>query len=375
MRVLLVVLALAALHAAHAVPDTTLYASAGVPFDVSTGFDQIDPSQMAETRAPSAVYGKRIEAGETLPLPEPELSEEDSKGVLSHSSSSTRSSGSSSPETFSFMAIGDWGCLPLSKKHRKPNAKQAAVASAMGRVKNEPQFIISLGDNFYEDGVKDPNDWRFVQVFEEVYTGPNLNKPWYGIVGNHDWRAGPEGIQAQVKYTDISKTRRWKIPSTYYDKTFQVDGATQLHLIFLDTTKLIDGDKPQLEWFRSRLENSKGQWLFVIGHHPCISDSDHGNIPEMMERVYPLLNQYNVDAYIAGHDHVVEYLKDGSVHYFVIGSGCKLGTMKTVSPHLVFGEARLGFMNAKLSRDSATLQIISEKSEVLHEHTIVRRRP
>jgi len=239
-------------------------------------------------------------------------------------------------------------------------------------VANTPQFVISLGDNFYEDGVREPDDWRFKAVFEDVYKGDKLQVPWYTIVGNHDYRSGASGIDAQVRYSKMSK--RWKMPHRYFDRVETVEEGVQLHLIFLDTTKIIDGDTQQVEWLEDKLANSKAQWLFVIGHHPCISDSDHGNLPGMMQHVYPLLHQYNVDAFIAGHDHVLEHLKDGDVHMLVIGSGCKLGTMKTASPHLVYGEARLGFLNALINSNEAHLQFVSDDSDIRHEVTIQRRR-
>jgi len=237
-----------------------------------------------------------------------------------------------------------------------------------------PAFMVALGDNFYEHGIKSTKDSRWQSVFENAYSAPMFQKKGYAIVGNHDWRAGVTGVQAQVDYTHISPNGRWYMPFTYYQKMVPVDGQTQAHLIFLDTTKILDGDPPQLKWLRDVLSKSTAQWVIVFGHHPVISASDHGNIPEMLERVYPLLNEYNVDLYIAGHDHVMEHLKDGNVNYYVCGSGCKLGTMQTRPAQLLYGEAKLGFCGFEIGRDISRIKIITDDGTVVDDTEIQRRR-
>jgi tartrate-resistant acid phosphatase type 5 len=44
-------------------------------------------------------------------------------------------------------------------------------------------FIISTGDNFYNDGLSGDNDTAFFKAsFTEIYTAESLQKPWY--IGN-----------------------------------------------------------------------------------------------------------------------------------------------------------------------------------------------
>lgn len=40
-------------------------------------------------------------------------------------------------------------------------------------------FIISTGDNFYEDGLTGVNDPAFKESFINIYTAPSLQKQWY----------------------------------------------------------------------------------------------------------------------------------------------------------------------------------------------------
>lgn len=44
-------------------------------------------------------------------------------------------------------------------------------------------FIISTGDNFYEDGLTGVDDSAFDESFTKIYTAPSLQKQWYnGII-------------------------------------------------------------------------------------------------------------------------------------------------------------------------------------------------
>jgi tartrate-resistant acid phosphatase type 5 len=40
-------------------------------------------------------------------------------------------------------------------------------------------FVISTGDNFYENGLTGTDDQGFEQSFTDIYTAKSLQKPWY----------------------------------------------------------------------------------------------------------------------------------------------------------------------------------------------------
>lgn len=40
-------------------------------------------------------------------------------------------------------------------------------------------FVISSGDNFYEDGLNGVNDPTFQHSFTNIYKAPSLQKTWY----------------------------------------------------------------------------------------------------------------------------------------------------------------------------------------------------
>lgn len=40
-------------------------------------------------------------------------------------------------------------------------------------------FVISTGDNFYDDGLTSDRDSNFEESFTKIYTAKSLQKPWY----------------------------------------------------------------------------------------------------------------------------------------------------------------------------------------------------
>lgn len=57
----------------------------------------------------------------------------------------------------------------------------------MGRIgaKLDIDFVVSTGDNFYEDGLKGANDPAFEESFTKIYTAKSLQKQWYSGKSNY----------------------------------------------------------------------------------------------------------------------------------------------------------------------------------------------
>ena len=110
----------------------------------------------------------------------------------------------SSPDGLNFLVFGDWG--------RRGEQDQVEVAEQMARAAGDvqPRFIVSVGDNFYENGVESVDDPQWQKSFEEVYHDSKLQVPWYCILGNHDYHA-PGDCDAQIAYHRINP--RWNMPA------------------------------------------------------------------------------------------------------------------------------------------------------------------
>ncbi len=62
--------------------------------------------------------------------------------------------------------MGDWG--------RNGRYNQSEVARAMGRVGHNLDFVISVGDNFYETGLTSVEDSQFDTSFTQIYTAESV---------------------------------------------------------------------------------------------------------------------------------------------------------------------------------------------------------
>lgn len=230
-----------------------------------------------------------------------------------------------------FVAVGDWGRDGAS--HQRDVAAQMGIAAAQAA----SRFVVSVGDNFYEDGVQSATDPQWKTSFEDVYVAPSLQTPWYTVLGNHDYRGVPE---AQLDYARTSP--RWRLPSRYYSVAGSTIGAPHVDLFFLDTSPMVhkyrakvhskiaenveSQDVPvQLAWLDATLERSKAPWKLVFGHHTIYSGgSEHGNTPELFEQVKPILERRGVQAYVNGHEHDLQHIRVGSVDYICTGAGSEV---------------------------------------------------
>jgi len=262
-----------------------------------------------------------------------------------------------SPQAFaqsaatSFLVIGDWG---------ESTNGQHAVASGMGRVGAEiaSAFVVSTGDNFYSRGVQSVDDPQWTETFENAFSAPSLQTPWYAVLGNHDYRGS---VAAEIDYTIQSP--RWHMPARYWRQDIAV-GADTAAFFMLDTFPLthigstrarvpILGDRSearaQLRWLETELATSNARWKIVVGHHPILSSGAHGGDEVLLELVRPLLQRYTVNAYFNGHDHNLELIRDGTVSYIFSGAGSEFRPLRAPLPQTRFAHGGLGFVSCRLS--------------------------
>ncbi|MGD1089379.1 MAG: tartrate-resistant acid phosphatase type 5 family protein [Verrucomicrobiota bacterium] len=274
-----------------------------------------------------------------------------------------------------FLVFGDWG--------RQGEQDQVEVAAQMAKASKNlnPKFIISVGDNFYENGVTSVDDPHWQKSFEEVYYDPALQVPWYCILGNHDYHSN---CDAQIAYGKINP--RWKMPARYYVASQPIDAATTVDFFYLDTTPMLHSyrnDKnavanaatqdvaEQLDWFKAALAASQAQWKIVIGHHPIYSGGGHGDTPELIENILPLLHQYKVQAYFNGHDHDLQHLLAGEVNLFDSGAGSQ-HTPTFYTKRSKFAKSCSGFTTVSLQPDRMDLRMINIHGTQVYATTVAR---
>ena len=227
--------------------------------------------------------------------------------------------------SMTFLVLGDWG--------RFGQGSQRIVADRMAETAMEigARFVLTVGDNFYENGVTGVDDPHWDGSFEKIYHAASLQVPWYAALGNHDYRGNE---QAQIDYA--ARKGRWTMPDRWYSFGQQApDGAT-VEFFVIDSTPMISGyyhDKKtnvadqdvegQLRWLDRSLAASTAQWKIVVGHHPVVrySAAEQAAAADMIDRVDPILQRHGVPLYLHGHNHNLQHVRRGLTDYICAGAG------------------------------------------------------
>ncbi|MEX1139720.1 MAG: tartrate-resistant acid phosphatase type 5 family protein [Bacteroidota bacterium] len=275
-----------------------------------------------------------------------------------------------------FIVVGDVGTGGRGQRH---------VADAMAQVagSDSTSFVILLGDNFYERGVRSVTDPQWVEKFESVYDHASLQIPFLAVLGNHDYDGNP---QAQVDYTAISD--RWVMPSRFFSKLFTVDDSTDVALFLLDTNPMADLSykdidegrdsatyRPQLRWLESELSRNKARWTIVAGHNTIYSNGEHGNNPRLGSLLEPLFIRYGVDVYLAGHDHDLQLLEPvQGVHYIVSGAGGKDRSVDW-KDNTIFAATKLGFTRLTATHAGIAAEFFNREGVLSYGHSMSKHTP
>ena len=277
------------------------------------------------------------------------------------------------PDAFNFLVVGDWG--------RNGFFNQREVGVQMGAVGEQinSRFTISTGDNFYSDGVQSTGDPKWDLSYEDIYTAPVLQRPWYVVLGNHDWQGN---VQAQIDYADLSP--RWTMPARYFTVETTVGDSTRALFAFIDTTPLADPDREylypqsdlwdrgmQLTWLDSTLAASDAGWKIVVGHHPVYSASSKVSYQEnayLVSDLLPIMERHGVQVYFAGHDHSLQHLtvEGSAVEHFVSGGGSLTRAVDPDNPHARFALRIPGFMAASMNDEQMFVQAFGENGRLYY---------
>lgn len=286
-------------------------------------------------------------------------------------------------DTLARLTRGGYNFIIASDLNRYGCCGQREVGYRMGDVAEAvgAEFVVVTGDIFHYLGVQSTQDPIFRYCFEEMYTHPELQIPWYIIPGNHEYKGN---TQALVDYSLVS--RRWTMPALYYTKSIHKKGLTA-DLFFIDTPPLIDKyrDHPeeypdaakhsrgeQLGWLREALSSSRAEYKLVFGHHPVYAQTTKSKSErrDMQKYVDPLLRSYGADYYFSGHIHNFQAIRkaDSPVGYFTISSISKTRDVEPVDGTL-YCSSSSGFAVVSLTKEAITVLFLDGDGRVLYRET------
>ncbi len=267
-----------------------------------------------------------------------------------------------------FVAIGDAGT---------GDSRQERVADAMEDICSlyGCDFALYLGDNFYGSGVASVSDPLWTSHFETPYAG--LGFRFMAVLGNHDYGGFDTArAAAQVAYTAYSS--KWYMPARFYTEI-----ADDLTVVGLDTHAMVmDSYADQEAWIPTAIASLSTTWSIAIGHHPYISNGPHGNAGEFDGRpgegqtMKDFFDAYicgNVDMYIAGHDHTLQWLEPSCGTEQLVAGGGGAGTYPIVGTEPAYYEASdNGFLWVEISGRSLTGVFYDDTGAELYRQTITK---
>jgi len=306
--------------------------------------------------------------------------------VNNNNNNNNRNNFNEGEEKINLNSIGDWGDKDVIDYKISKWITEKYVDG-----------ILMLGDNFYPIGVKNEYDVQFKNIFQNGFRDlENDDKKidYYVIAGNHDYYGN---VTAELAYAKNNK--HWNFPSLYYTKMFKSKSSkVKVFVVATDSWGLNGGDtilsynpetgktyirsesileekvasgdvlpsvaellkrkyttqpkglrserkfdEVQYKWIEDQLSSDEAQsadWLIVLGHFPIYSCSknEHGDTEHLIQRLLPLFEKYNVDAYLTGHDHILQHSKVGDINYFGSGAGGK--------KHKEIDSNHIGFISA-----------------------------
>uniref|UniRef100_H2ZPY5 Tartrate-resistant acid phosphatase type 5 n=1 Tax=Ciona savignyi TaxID=51511 RepID=H2ZPY5_CIOSA len=235
-------------------------------------------------------------------------------------------------DVLKLVVMGDWGGLPFYPYY-SPFEYATSKHLMNVAVGGNYHAVLALGDNFYFNGVTDEYDSRFQNTFENVFNNQAFETiPWFVLGGNHDHYGN---ITGQLEYTKHSS--RWHYPALWYK--LQLSGiGFNITVIMIDTVTLCgntvyDGAQPkgtddheaaesQLSFIEDSLKQTTDSYVIVAGHFPVWSVAEHGPTECLLQKLKPLLEKYKATAYMCGHDHNLQHIREANstVDYFVSGA-------------------------------------------------------
>jgi len=255
--------------------------------------------------------------------------------------------------------------------------------------KDSASAVVFLGDNVYPSGFSYNNAMSKLHLESQLNILRSYRGQAYFIPGNHDWdaqrRNGLRKIGEQQQYVNEFLQKHSPVANRNSAAFFPANGLpgpasvmlnARLRLVMIDTQWFLHfykkgstGSKRQtIEAFYRQLDSllaysaAQGQQVIVTAHHPMFTNGEHSRrlqpirflvnytplkvfglfgldrlfsqdlsqprYRKMRKRILASFNKYNNIIYASGHDHNVQYFREGKVSYIVSGNGSKLSHLR-----------------------------------------------
>lgn len=312
----------------------------------------------------------------------------------------------------SFYLLGDAGNAPMGETTLGIKALNSVLDTASVR-----DYVLFLGDNLYPAGMPKKNSPDRKLAEYRLDAQIDVLKDFGGeivfIPGNHDWyNKGLKGLERQEDYlNDKLKDKQVFYPEDGCGIT-RIDVSDDIHMVVIDSQWFLEDwdsnpgindkcdiktrDKFFLE-VEDALKDYQDKTIIVAIHHPLYTNGPHGgqfafeknifpfqnSIPmpgiasliawvrksggisiqdrinarykELADRLITLSNDSNAERiiFVSGHEHSLQYSRDGKIPQIVSGSGSKISATK-ITEHAQFTYGKQGFAILDVFKDGSS---------------------
>jgi hypothetical protein len=157
----------------------------------------------------------------------------------------------------------------------------------------------------------------------------NIASPYYLVPGNHD--VGDKDNPTVPSY--IINDEYIEDFHRHYGPTFQSFDNNEIHFIIINSLALNSGlteETEQRNWLEGDLDNNRGRRIHLFSHYPPYlylpnEPSNYDNLDQPARRwLLNLIEEYNVEAFFAGHVHQFFYKRHSETDIYNLLSTCNL---------------------------------------------------
>ena len=129
-----------------------------------------------------------------------------------------------------------------------------------------------------------------------------------------------------------------------------------------------------MRWLEGQLASSTAEFKIVIGHHPIyVSEKKRVDEQDLVQKLDPLLRNYDVALYVAGHSHTFQHLKkDGSDVNYVVNSSGSLAREPIQGPDTEFCSSDEGFSVVSIGKNKMKMTFINYLGDPIYQFEIVK---
>ena len=168
-------------------------------------------------------------------------------------------------------------------------------------------------------------------------------------------------------------------------KYFRMDNGS-IHMIFLfmvwDDAEF---SKKQEKWLIKQLEEIPQEDTVIVishcyvtgsGYYDSAANKNWGDIPSVIDTICPILEKYNVDLHLGGHNHFFEFLEKDGVDYLILGGmgGALDKDLIYTSPYSKWlDNDNFGWVDMKVYKNKLELTIYKYDGTVLKTKSIATK--